>query len=541
MIGNKVISFLGSEKDNRGFNDKRWNRWRPNVSLCMQDDFFVSELTLLITPGTESLANFIVDDIKIVSSKTKVTIHTLDFANDPWDFANTYSSIEALFSTLPPENDYFVNISTGTHATQFSMASLVMNGAISAKLIQVSSNQDAKTPKDKAKGGIRFIDFKHSRYDRLVSQFVEGKENPDKLLKNGITTRSPSYNKLINKVEMVAVRSDTPILITGETGAGKTQLASQVYTLKKVGRRINGDFISVNCATLNGNTEGAKSALFGHAKGAFTGANSDRKGFLTLAHNGVLFLDEIGTLGMEEQGMLLHALEHKEFYPLGKEQPVKSNFTLICGTNDDLKSLVTKGMFRADLLSRINLWDFKLPSLRDRIEDIEPNVNFELTKQSKELGHKLRFNAEAEAMYISFAKSKKATWLGNFRDLSGSISRMATLSNKGIIDQENVLDEITRLTSDWDYNKKPKGEFSQQLCDYISQDKIESLTLVAQNELQFVIYICQRATTQSQAGSQLFFCNNIDSPIKNPSSRLANYLNKFGLSFSSLKNNNNAN
>jgi len=314
---------------------------------------------------------------------------------------------------------------------------------------------------------------------------------------------------------MVAVRSDTPILITGETGAGKTQLASQVYTLKKVGRRINGDFISVNCATLNGNTEGAKSALFGHAKGAFTGANSDRKGFLTLAHNGVLFLDEIGTLGMEEQGMLLHALEHKEFYPLGKEQPVKSNFTLICGTNDDLKSLVTKGMFRADLLSRINLWDFKLPSLRDRIEDIEPNVNFD--------------------------KSKKATWLGNFRDLSGSISRMVTLSNKGIIDKENVLDEITRLTSDWDYNKKPKEEFSQQLCDYISQDKIESLTLIAQNELQFVIYICQRATTQSQAGSQLFFCNNIDSPIKNPSSRLANYLNKFGLSFSSLKNNNNAN
>ena len=108
------------------------------------------------------------------------------------------------------------------------------------------------------------------------------------------------------------------------------------------------------CATLRGNT--AMSTLFGHKKGSYTGATTDRPGLLRTADKGVLFLDEVGELGLDEQAMLLRAIEEKIFYPLGSDTPVKSRFQLICGTNRDLAKEVAEGRFRADLLARINCW-----------------------------------------------------------------------------------------------------------------------------------------------------------------------------------------
>ena len=134
--------------------------------------------------------------------------------------------------------------------------------------------------------------------------------------------------------------------------------------------------MDVNCATPRG--DGAMSALFGHTKGAFTGALKDRPGLLRTADGGVLFLDEIGELGSDEQAMLLRALEEKTFLPLGSDRESHSDFQLIAGTNRDLFAAVREGRFREDLLARINLWTFSLPGLRARPEDIEPNLQFEL-------------------------------------------------------------------------------------------------------------------------------------------------------------------
>jgi transcriptional regulatory protein RtcR len=118
------------------------------------------------------------------------------------------------------------------------------------------------------------------------------------------------------------------------------------------------------------------STLFGHVKGAFTGALRDRAGVLRVADKGVLFLDEIGELGIDEQAMLLRALEEKTFLPLGSDREARSDFQLIAGTNQDLLAAVRQGRFREDLLARINLWTFTLPGLRSRPEDIEPNLQF---------------------------------------------------------------------------------------------------------------------------------------------------------------------
>jgi len=152
---------------------------------------------------------------------------------------------------------------------------------------------------------------------------------------------------MINQIEKVSIRSVEPMLLTGPTGAGKTQLAKRIYELKKHLGKVTGNLVAVNCATLRG--DNAMSALFGHTKGSFTGANNSRAGLLKEADHGLLFLDEVGELGLDEQAMLLRAIEEKRFLPVGADKEVTSDFQLIAGTNRDLKALAERGEFRHDL------------------------------------------------------------------------------------------------------------------------------------------------------------------------------------------------
>src|SRR6185503_17213673 len=198
-----------------------------------------------------------------------------------------------------------------------------------------------------------------------------------------------SFNAIVERLDRVTVRSAAPILLLGPTGAGKSLMARRIYELKKTRRLMNGPFVEVNCATVRG--DAAMSALFGHVKGAFTGAVRDRPGLLLSANDGVLFLDEVGELGVEEQAMLLRALEEKRFLPLGSDREVSSDFQLIAGTNRDLAEAVKTGRFRDDLLARINLWTFGIPGLADRREDIEPNLDYELEQFRRRAGTAVAF------------------------------------------------------------------------------------------------------------------------------------------------------
>jgi transcriptional regulatory protein RtcR len=161
------------------------------------------------------------------------------------------------------------------------------------------------------------------------------------------------------------------------------------------------------------------------------GALTARTGLLREADGGVLFLDEIAELGLDEQAMLLKAIEEKTFFPFGSDKEVQSDFQLIAGTHREMRQWVAEGRFREDLYARINMWSFALPGLAQRREDIAPNVEYELQRFATEAQSQVRFDKEARERYLRFATSSQALWRGNFRELSSSVARMATLAEQG--------------------------------------------------------------------------------------------------------------
>src|SRR5215831_5760231 len=441
-----VMGFLGSTLDQGKRGPARWERWRPTVSLCQHEDLLVDRLVLLHGSRFEGLARAIAADVVQVSPETAVQLEVMEIA-DPWDLEETYSALRDFarrYPFDPTREDYLAHITTGTHIAQISLFLLVESRHIPARLIQTSP---PPTPDGNPAGSYTIIDLDLSRYDSIAQRFQKERTEGLSFLKAGIDTKNAAYNRLIERVEQVAIASRDPVLLCGPTGSGKSQLARRIYELKKTRRQVGGELVEVNCATLRG--DAAMSTLFGHVRGAYTGAAEARGGMLRKADKGVLFLDEIGELGLYEQAMLLRAIEDKTFFPVGSDKEVRSDFQLIAGTNRDLAARVASGRFREDLLARINLWTFPLPGLRERPEDIEPNLEFELERVGDDVKQRLTMSREARERYLSFARSAEGRWSGNFRDFGASLRRMATLCDGGRISTSEVDDELERLRAHW--------------------------------------------------------------------------------------------
>ncbi|MDB4998656.1 MAG: Sigma 54 interacting domain protein, partial [Myxococcaceae bacterium] len=310
---------------------------------------------------------------------------------------------------------------------------------------------------------------------------------------------------------------------------GKTLLARRIHALKQQLGRASATLVEVNCATLRGDQ--AMSALFGHKRGAFTGAVTDRRGLLLAADGGVLFLDEIGELGRDEQAMLLTAIEDKQFTPVGSERPTASDFQLIAGTNRDLRADVESGRFREDLLARIDLWHFRLPSLRGRLEDIAPNVDYELERIARETGRRVVFHADARKRFMRFAMGPTAAWRGNFRDLGAALTRMATFAPSGGIRVAEVDDEIARLEASW----RRDGAGSDGLLERVLGARASELDLFDRAQLAVVLEVCASEVSLSAAGRRLFAHSLEKRASKNDADRLKKYLARFDLDFQSAR------
>ena len=523
-----VIGLLGPTLD-QGRGPSRWEKWRPSVALCQHEDLIVSRFEVLHQPTFQKLYNQIAEDVKSVSPQTTVTPHLIDFEN-PWDFETVFAALLDFarnYRFNPDEEDYLVHITTGTHVAQICLFLLTEARYLPARLLQTAPPSKWGS----GPGTFDVIDLNLSRYDRLASRFAQEQRESASILKSGIETRNAAFNRLIDRVENVAVASRAPILLTGPTGAGKSQLARRIYELKKARRQIEGALVEVNCATLRG--DGAMSALFGHRRGSFTGALSDRPGLLRGADGGLLFLDEIAELGPDEQAMLLRSVEDKRFLPVGSDKEVHSDFQLIAGTNRDLKRAVANGSFREDLLARINLWTFELPPLRDRREDIEPNLKYELDQFAARNGTRVTFNKEASARFLDFATGPAGAWLANFRDLNAAVTRMGTLAAGGRISVQLVDEEIERLSAQWAGGADGAPSLDV-LSAHLSEEAIAQIDSFDRVQLAEVMRVCAEARSLSEAGRALFDVSRTKKETANDADRLRKYLARFNLDWRRL-------
>ncbi|WP_420583700.1 RNA repair transcriptional activator RtcR family protein [Ruegeria sp.] len=440
---NVIIGFLGTQLD---MGKKR--RWKPTPSLTIHDHFEVDRLELLHDHKFNRLAHQVKREIEELSPATEVLLHRMDL-DDPWDFQEVYGKLFDFARDYGFDEDreqYHVHLTTGTHVAQICWFLLTESRHIPARLIQTGPpGPNEKTPK------LDVIDLDLSRYNALQQRFDQLSREYSDQLKGGIETRNAHYNALIDRIELIASNSDEPILLLGETGTGKTELAERIYNLKLDRRRVKGRLVHLNCATLNG--PDAMATLFGQRRSYLGQAGSERSGLLREADGGLLFLDEIDQLGWNEQSILLHTIETGRFYPLGSDHEITSRFQVIAGANRDLHALAAAGQFRPDLLARLNTWRFRLPALRERREDIEANLIFELARSERALGTQVGFNADAHEVYLKFAGNPATQWPGNFRDFSGSVKRLCTLAPRGRITRAMVEDEIADLQSGWNAAK----------------------------------------------------------------------------------------
>ncbi len=261
---------------------------------------------------------------------------------------------------------------------------------------------------------------------RRTSQYLQ-EELEAKYQFDNIVGESSQMKEVFRLISQVAPTKST-VLIFGESGTGKELIARAIHRRSP---RAKQPFVVVNCAALPENL--LESELFGHLKGAFTGAHRDRRGRFTLADGGTIFLDEIGAMSLGLQAKFLRVLQEKEFEPVGGTKSIRVDVRIIAATNQDLKKAVEEGRFREDLYYRLNVVPVHLPPLRERKEDIPPLTYHFLRRYSQELGKDVReISPEALESMLQY------DWPGNIRELENAIERAMVLSKGSTLSVETL-------------------------------------------------------------------------------------------------------
>ena len=237
---------------------------------------------------------------------------------------------------------------------------------------------------------------------------------------------SPKMQKVLDTIKIVAP-TEANVLILGENGTGKEIIAREIH---RNSLRKNKYLVQVDLGSISENL--FESELFGHIKGAFTGAVANKLGRFEIANKSTLFLDEIGNISVTNQGKLLSVIQNKEFYPVGSERIVESNVRIICATNKNLELLVEENNFREDLLYRINTIQIELPPLRERKEDIKKLANFFLNRFND------KYNKHCQLQKSTMRYIESYDWPGNIRELKHTIERAVILANKDNIAIDQV-------------------------------------------------------------------------------------------------------
>jgi DNA-binding NtrC family response regulator len=232
-----------------------------------------------------------------------------------------------------------------------------------------------------------------------------------------------------------AATSNATVLLLGESGTGKEVMARHVH---QQSTRSDGPFIALNCATLSGDL--LESELFGHEKGAFTGAHKAKPGSIEQAEGGTLFLDEVGELGGAPQAKLLRVLQERQFQRVGGTKTLDADIRIVAATNRDLRQKIEDGTFREDLYYRLNVVSIRLPPLRDRPEDLRPLAEHALARFTAELGRPpLTISDDAWSLLLAYS------WPGNVRELNNVVERAAVLAPEEQIEVDDLPEELREL------------------------------------------------------------------------------------------------
>ena len=283
---------------------------------------------------------------------------------------------------------------------------------------------------------------------------------------------SPPLLALLRRVDQVAP-TDSTVLIYGETGTGKELIARAIHDRSN---RKNRPLVKVNCSAISAGL--VESELFGHVKGAFTGAFERRIGRFELADGGTIFLDEVGELPLDTQVKLLRVLQEREFEPVGSNRSVRVDVRIICATNRNLEESIKAGTFRSDLYYRLNVFPLEVPPLRERRSDIEQLATFFVSRYARNLGKKITgISATAKQKLLSYS------WPGNIRELQNLIERALILSTGPILELESDLISVSAspVFSDPDRNADVAPETDQSPVKTLQEVERDHIMAVLQH------------------------------------------------------------
>ncbi len=286
----------------------------------------------------------------------------------------------------------------------------------------------------------RAVEKKHLLEENLSLR----KELVDRFGFKNIVGKNPEILRIFDQVQRVA-STDSTALICGDSGTGKELFAKAIHTHS---HRAARQFVAIDCSTFSPGL--LESELFGHVKGAFTGAIRDKPGIFEVARNGTLFLDDISNLSMEIQGKLLRVIEMQEFKPVGASSITKTDVRIIAATNKDLRTLVDQGVFRDDLFYRLNVVPIFLPPLRERRDDIPHLAYHFLRRYCRETGKQIQgFSDDAMEVLVSYE------WPGNVRQLKNVIERLVIMADETFLDLVYLLDHL-QMKRSWRDDSVPR-------------------------------------------------------------------------------------
>ena len=402
----------------------------PILSLISVEHF--DRIFLFSTPNTEKHTSATQAAIKKACSSVEVETYDLPLP-DPTDYHRILRGLRSHLKNIvesSPGASFFISVASGTPQMHACWLLLAASGEIPARILQVRLQKFVS----KSAPLVSEINFTspefptvRAKFTRLDSATEEQRDFSTVVQQLGIVGDHPAIRKALEVGEALA-ESAVPILILGETGTGKELFAKFVHLLS--GRPAE-RFIPLNCAALP--KELVESALFGHKKGAFTGAIADQIGKFDQSNGGTLFLDELGELSLGTQAKLLRVLQDGLIEPIGAKQPHKVDVRVIAATNKDVRRAIKEGQFRSDLYYRLNVGQIHLPSLRERRTDIPKLALHMLDRLNAGLKRPKRFSPEA------LSRLQSHSWPGNVRDLENCLERSARLAKQDVLEADDLL------------------------------------------------------------------------------------------------------